>query len=101
MRERGAADEEERQDGRKRADGMPRMLVGKPGQNIFDGVVIDKRRKVQRLLILEFKRRTDSQIREKSTGGRACRRQGSSMLCQGIRRCLREGWECCFVPIVA
>ena len=60
----------------------------------FDGVVIDRRNKVHRLLILEFKRRTDTREEYWQEGmreakeqyeealWRACGMDGSAALCQ-------------------
>ena len=66
----------------------------------FDGVVIDRRNKVHRLLILEFKRRTDTREEYWQEGMREAQEQYED-LCRGIMKCMRDGWECCFVPIVA
>ena len=66
----------------------------------FDGVVIDRRNKVHRLLILEFKRRSDTRAEYWQEGMREAKEQYED-LCRGIMECVRDGWECCFVPIVA
>ena len=66
----------------------------------FDGVVIDRRNKVHRLLILEFKRRSDTRAEYWQEGMREAKEQYED-LCRGIMACVRDGWECCFVPIVA
>ena len=66
----------------------------------FDGVVLDTRNKVNRLLILEFKRRADTREEYWQEGMREAKEQYED-LCRGIMACMRDGWECCFVPIVA
>ena len=66
----------------------------------FDGVVIDRRNKVHRLLILEFKRRSDTRAEYWQEGMQEAKEQYED-LCRGIMACVRDGWECCFVPIVA
>ena len=66
----------------------------------FEGVVIDRRNKVNRLLILEFKRRSDTREEYWQEGMRESKEQYED-LCRGIMECVRDGWECCFVPIVA
>jgi len=62
--------------------------------------VIDRRNKVNRLLILEFKRRSDTRAEYWQEGMREAKEQYED-LCRGIMECVRDGWECCFVPIVA
>ena len=62
--------------------------------------MIDRRNKVHWLLILEFKRRTDTREEYWQEGMREAKEKYKD-LCRGIMVCMRDGWECCFVPIVA
>ena len=71
----------------------------KLNQQRFDGVLLDSRGKTKKLIIVEFKRRSDTFDNYWLKGKLEAEAQYRD-LCQGIQRSLPEGWECIFLPII-
>ena len=69
-------------------------------QQRFDGVLLDSRGKTKRLIIVEFKRRSDTMDNYWLRGKLEAEAQYRDLR-QGIQMSLPEGWECVFVPIIA
>ena len=69
-------------------------------QQRFDGVLLDLRGKTKRLIIVEFKRRSDTMDNYWLRGKLEAEAQYRDLR-QGIQMSLPEGWECVFVPIIA
>ena len=69
-------------------------------QQRFDGVLLDSRGKTKKLIIIEFKRRSDTMDDYWLRGKLEAEAQYRD-LCKGIQWSLPAGWECIFVPFIA